>query len=165
MLWLGHHKKIYAHVHWSLDLWFDSWQVQGVCLFSTASHLALGPTQTQIVWVIGAVNQQGCEADHSSPSNAEVQNEWSYAFMPQFTFMACTRRLNVFIVAVSSSFCRDNLPVYVTVQSLKLFFCMLLSRHINKTSYRSWRYQYRLYIILLRIFWWLSVFNIVLIIV
>jgi hypothetical protein len=103
-----------------------------VSLFSIASHLALGPTQTPIVWVIGAVNQLGCEADHPSPSNAEVKNEWSYAFTPQFAFMACTRRLNVFIVAVSSSFCGDNLPTYVTVQSLKLFFCALRSHHIKK---------------------------------
>jgi len=97
-----------------VDLWYDSWQVQGVCLFSTASHLALGPTHTPIAWVIGAVNQLGSETDHSSLANAEVKNEWSYAFTPQFAFMACTKRLNVFIVAVTSNFCRDNLPAYVT---------------------------------------------------
>jgi len=137
MLCLGHHKRIYACVHWSVELWFDSWQVQGVCLFSTAYHLALGPTQTLILWVIGAVNQMGFEADHSSPCNGEVQNEWSYAFTPQFAFMACTRRLHVFVMAVSGNFCRVNLAAYVTVQSLKLFFCMLLTHHIKKTSHRS----------------------------
>ena len=86
-----------------------------MCLFSTAYHLALGPTQTPIVWLIGAVNQLGCEADNSFPSNAEVKNEWSCAFTPQFAFMACTRRLNVLIMAVSWNFCRDDLPAYVTV--------------------------------------------------
>ena len=123
---------MYACFHWSVDLWFDSWQVQGVCLFSTASHLALGPTQTPIVWVTGAVNQLGCEPDHSSLSNSEVKNEWSYAFTPQFAFMACARKLNVFIVTVSSNFCSSNLPAYVTVQSLNLFFWVLLTHHIKK---------------------------------
>jgi hypothetical protein len=46
--------------------------------FSTASKLALRPTQFPIQWVLGApslgVKWQGHEADHSPPSSAEVKN-------------------------------------------------------------------------------------------
>jgi hypothetical protein len=42
------------------------------------SRSALGSTQPPIHWVLGAdspgVKQQGCEADHSFTSSAEVQN-------------------------------------------------------------------------------------------
>jgi hypothetical protein len=51
-------------------------------LFITASRTALGPTQPPIQWVPGAfslgVKWLGREADHSSPSSAEVKNAWSY---------------------------------------------------------------------------------------
>jgi hypothetical protein len=30
----------------------------------------------------------GCEADHSPPSSAEVNNAWSYTSTPQYAFMA-----------------------------------------------------------------------------
>lgn len=113
-----------------LVVWFLAGQE--LCLFFTAFCLAQGPTHIPVIWVFGAVNQLGCEADHSSPSNAEVKNMWSYAFTPQYAFISCTRRLNVFIVAVSSNFCKYNLPAYITVQSLKLFFCVLLIQHIRK---------------------------------
>jgi hypothetical protein len=43
----------------------------------TMSRTALGPTQSPIQWVLGVlslgVKQQGHEADHSSPSSAEVK--------------------------------------------------------------------------------------------
>jgi hypothetical protein len=46
-------------------------------LFTTASRTALGPTQPPIQWVPGdlslGVKRQGCEADHSPPSSAEVK--------------------------------------------------------------------------------------------
>jgi hypothetical protein len=29
------------------------------------------------------------EVDHSSPSNAEVKNAWSYTFTPPYVFTAC----------------------------------------------------------------------------
>jgi hypothetical protein len=49
-----------------------------IFLFSTASGPTLGPTQTHIKWVQGAilleVKQVGREADHSPPSSAEVKN-------------------------------------------------------------------------------------------
>jgi hypothetical protein len=37
------------------------------------SSLALRPTQPPIQWVVG-VKQLGCEAAHSPPPNAEVEN-------------------------------------------------------------------------------------------
>jgi hypothetical protein len=47
-----------------------------IFLFTTASRTALGPTQTPIQWVAGAlylgVKRPGLEADHSPPSSAEV---------------------------------------------------------------------------------------------
>jgi hypothetical protein len=46
------------------------------------SRMALGPTQSPIHWVPGAlslgVKRPGREADHSSPSSAEVKNAWTY---------------------------------------------------------------------------------------
>jgi hypothetical protein len=47
-------------------------------LYSTASRPALGPSQSRIQWLPGAlssgVKRQGREADHSPPSSAEVKN-------------------------------------------------------------------------------------------
>jgi hypothetical protein len=49
----------------------------GNFLFATASRTALGPTQSPIQWVPGAlslgVKRPGREADHSSPSTTEVK--------------------------------------------------------------------------------------------
>jgi hypothetical protein len=49
----------------------------GIFLFTTASRMALGPTQPPIQLVPGAlslgVKRPGCEADHSPPSSAEVK--------------------------------------------------------------------------------------------
>jgi hypothetical protein len=46
------------------------------------SSVALAPTHPIIQWVPRAlslgVKWLGCEADHSSPSSAEVKNVWSY---------------------------------------------------------------------------------------
>jgi hypothetical protein len=49
----------------------------GIFLFTTMSSTDLGPIQPPIQWVPGAlslgVKWLGCEADHSSPSSAEVK--------------------------------------------------------------------------------------------
>jgi hypothetical protein len=67
-------------------LGFDSQQGPAILLFTTASRMALGPTQPPIQWVPGAlslgVKQLGCEADRSLPSSAEVKNAWSYTSTP-----------------------------------------------------------------------------------
>jgi hypothetical protein len=57
---------------------FDSRQRQEIFLCSIAYRLALMPTQLPIQWVKGAlsldVKRPEREADHSSPSIAEVKN-------------------------------------------------------------------------------------------
>jgi hypothetical protein len=49
----------------------------GTFLFTTASRTVLGPTQSPIQWVPGAlslgVKRPAREADHSPPSSAEVK--------------------------------------------------------------------------------------------
>jgi hypothetical protein len=71
---------------YGLDDGFESRQGLGIFLFTTASRPALGPTQSPIQWVPGAlflgIKRQGREADHSPPSSAEVKNPWSYASIP-----------------------------------------------------------------------------------
>jgi len=56
------------------------------------TRTVLGPTQTPIQWVAGAlsmgVKQPGHEADHSPPSSAKIMNTWSYTSNPQYIFMA-----------------------------------------------------------------------------
>jgi hypothetical protein len=55
------------------------------------SRPALGPTQPPIQWVPGAlslgVKRPEREADHSSPTSAEV-SAWSYTSTPQYALMA-----------------------------------------------------------------------------
>jgi hypothetical protein len=62
-------------------LGFDSWWGLGIFLFTIASRMALRPTQP-IKCIPGSlslvVKWPGHEADHSSPSSAEVKNAWSY---------------------------------------------------------------------------------------
>jgi hypothetical protein len=49
-----------------------------ISFFSIASRLAIGPTHPPIQWVLGPlspkVKWQGCKADHSTPTSAEVKN-------------------------------------------------------------------------------------------
>jgi hypothetical protein len=73
-------------------LGFDSRRGLGIFLFTTASRTALRPTQPPIQWVPGAlflrVKRPEREADHLSPSSAEVMNVWAYISIPQYAFMA-----------------------------------------------------------------------------
>jgi hypothetical protein len=56
---------------------FDSRGGLGIIFISTESRSALGPIQPPIQWVSGAlslgVKRPGLEADHSSPSSAEIK--------------------------------------------------------------------------------------------
>jgi hypothetical protein len=65
---------------------FESRQGIGIFLLTTVSRPALGPTQSPIHWVPGAlslgIKRPGCEADHSPPSSAELKNSWSYISTP-----------------------------------------------------------------------------------
>jgi hypothetical protein len=68
------------------DRGFESRQELGILLFATASRPTLRPTQPLIQWVQGAlsleVKRPGCEADHSTPPNAEVKKAWRYTSTP-----------------------------------------------------------------------------------
>jgi hypothetical protein len=56
----------------------DFWQGPDIFLFSTAPRPALGPVQSPIQWVPGAlspgVKRQGRETDHLRLSRADVTN-------------------------------------------------------------------------------------------
>jgi len=58
----------------------------GIFLFAISSRPALEPTQPPSQWVPEVlsrrVKRQEREADHSPPSSAENENEWSCAFIP-----------------------------------------------------------------------------------
>jgi hypothetical protein len=55
--------------------------------FSMSSRLVLWPNQPPNQWVPG-VKQPGCEADHSSPTSAKVNQKWIYTSTPPYTFMS-----------------------------------------------------------------------------
>jgi hypothetical protein len=50
--------------------------------FAIVAKVALGPTQSPIQWVPGAltpkIKRMGHEADHSRPTSSKVKNAWSY---------------------------------------------------------------------------------------
>jgi hypothetical protein len=78
---------------WTIGvLGFDSLWGLGIFLFTTASRTALGPTQLPIQWVPGTlslgVKCSGREADHSTPSSAEVKECVELYLHPQYVFMA-----------------------------------------------------------------------------
>jgi hypothetical protein len=60
-------------------------------LYSTSSREDLGPTQSLIKWVLGAlspeVKQPGCEADHSPQTSAEIKEMWVYTPTSPYVFM------------------------------------------------------------------------------
>jgi hypothetical protein len=106
---VSYHSTTRRHIPWDLELnihrrlntkslgqseglddrGFESRQRLGIFLFTTASRPALGPLQPPTQWVPGSlslgVKREGREADHSSPSSAEVKNAWSYTSNPPKT--------------------------------------------------------------------------------
>jgi hypothetical protein len=74
------------------DREFESRQGLGIFLFTTASRMALGPTQPPIQWTPGAlslrVKRPRRDPDHSPSAAAEVRNVRSYTSTPQYAFMA-----------------------------------------------------------------------------
>jgi hypothetical protein len=94
------------------DREFEYRQELGIFLI-TASKPALGPTQTPIQGVAGAlslgVKWPGRKADHSPPSSAEVNNAWSYTSTPQYIFMAwCSLKAQGQIYILTLPFCRSR---------------------------------------------------------
>jgi len=71
---------------WRPGFNFRSGQWWDLSLICTASRPALGFTQPPIQWVLGCltppVKRPGSEAEHSSPSNAEIKNEWRCTSSP-----------------------------------------------------------------------------------
>jgi hypothetical protein len=71
---------------------FDSWQGQGFIFSSLCPQRLWSPPSLLSNRYRGlfcwGVKQLGREADHSSPSSAEVKNAWSYTSTPQYAFMA-----------------------------------------------------------------------------
>jgi hypothetical protein len=91
---------------WAIGvLGFDSRRGLGIFLFTNASRTALGPTQPPIQWVPGAlslgVKRPRREADHSSPSSAEVK-EWveQYLHSPNRPSWRCAQLKKVVVVVV-----------------------------------------------------------------
>jgi hypothetical protein len=59
---------------------FDPRRGQRIFTLASVSRPALGPTQPPVQWVPGVLSpggkaRPGRDADHSSPSSAEVENE------------------------------------------------------------------------------------------
>jgi hypothetical protein len=91
-------------------LGFNSWQGLGIFLFTTASRMAVGPTQPPIQWAPDTlslgVKWLGCEADHSPPSSAEVIE---YVEL----FLHSPIRLHGVVLSLKKTY-RDNfLPFYL----------------------------------------------------
>jgi hypothetical protein len=61
---------------------FASQHRQEIFLFSTASRMALGSTQSSIQCVL-RLKRLGCEVDHSPPSSS-----WIFTSIPLYIFMA-----------------------------------------------------------------------------
>jgi hypothetical protein len=74
---LGQLKRILYSLQFHIQLKVKSRRGLGIFLFTTASRTALGPTQSPIQWVPGAlslgVKRPGREADHARPSSAEFE--------------------------------------------------------------------------------------------
>jgi hypothetical protein len=73
-----------------VDRGFESRQGLGIFLFTTASSLELGPTQSPFQCAPGdlslGIKRPGCEADYSALSSADFKNAWSYLSTPQYAF-------------------------------------------------------------------------------
>jgi hypothetical protein len=68
------------------DRGVESGQGLRIFLFTTASRMALGPTQPPIQQVPGVLSMEvkrpGREADYSHPYSAEIKNAWIYFSNP-----------------------------------------------------------------------------------
>jgi hypothetical protein len=66
------------------------WKAEGSEFESRSSRLFLEPIQPPIQWVSSGPfpgDKAAGEADHSSPSSAEIKNTWIYTSTPSYVFM------------------------------------------------------------------------------
>jgi hypothetical protein len=121
------------------DREFESRKRVGIFLFTTAFRPALGPTQSPILWVQGAlsvgVNRPGREADHSPPSSAKVKNAWSYTSTSQYDFMAwylVKAQGQLYFILGDYKWCERFLPINLCDCSHHLWsLCMLVSLEVS----------------------------------
>jgi hypothetical protein len=112
------HTKIWdSSVSIVTSLWagwpgFNAQQWQEFFHFTTSSRPALGPTQSPIQWVLGALST-GFEADHSPPSRAVVKNGGSYISTPLINFHGmvtwCLGKHRICLYSVVLSFAQGQL--------------------------------------------------------
>lgn len=69
---------------------------------SEATILALGPTQPSFQWVLG-IKQLRHEADHPSPSSAEIKNRWSCTSTPMYIFVVWSRTNSPYSLVLTST--------------------------------------------------------------
>jgi hypothetical protein len=89
------------------------------------SSPALGPTQPPIQLVSGAlsleVKRPGREAEHSPPSNAEVNNAWNYTSISLI-------RLHIMVLSLST---RTGLPLPLCRVCVCVCVCVCRERERN----------------------------------
>jgi hypothetical protein len=136
------YKSQYSSVNIATDYGLDDRMIRvripagglGILLFDTVSRSALGPTQPPIRWVPGAlslgVKRLGREADHSPPSNAEVEEcveLYHHSLIRAQLSIGSTSPLHLYILPAviseptNSSTNRLNLPVPYLVISFLCF--------------------------------------------
>jgi hypothetical protein len=127
---------------WTIGvLGIDSRRGLGICLFTTKSRTALGPTQPPIQWAPGAlsvgVKRPGREADHSSPSSAEVK-EWMELYLhsptPSLRFVQFKKKLrDNFTFTFTLSLSLSYLPGYSPFLR-KSYYSDLIRRYVTSTN-------------------------------
>ena len=105
-------------------------------LFFRTSRPVVWLTQTSIQWIpsfFPRVKRPGREVDHSSPTSAKVQDDWSCTCDPPlYSFLAWTRKTTFLVLVMccalhSSTCCRVHCPVLDREQVL-FFICFFFSQ-------------------------------------
>ena len=132
--------------------WFEFRQVHDISLFSTASGLYLGPTQSPLKSVPRVlsriVKRPMPKAEHSFPSTANVMNAICYTVTCPYTFITCTR-CNFTCVCVSkwrSPHVNRQICAYINIYPIEIApTTFALSQFIadlspaNRTNCQSYR--------------------------